>query len=89
MVSKCLNPACNKPFRVFRTGTLFLVDDPRVPGQLNSPAFAGNTIRRPEYFWLCGECSSTMEVSVDRDGSVGVARRTVVTQGRTLRRSAE
>jgi hypothetical protein len=68
MTAKCANPACNQPFRYFRSGKIFLIDlsDPylRSPGE--------RTKREMEYFWLCGECSRSFCVVLDKDGAVTI-----------------
>jgi hypothetical protein len=74
MVTKCANSACGTPFLRLRTGRLFLVDTLRTRAQANAGT-AAVTTWCPEYFWLCGECSLTMEVTVDQDGSVVIAPR--------------
>jgi len=51
-----------------------LIDTPpRILLEAYAEAGTVNTMRKPEYFWLCGECSLTMEVAVDRNGSVVIA----------------
>ena len=62
MLSKCSNPFCSAPFLYLRDGELFRLEaDPKRrsgrPGRL-------------EYFWLCGECSSTMSLRISQDGHV-------------------
>ena len=60
MLSKCLNPACSRPFRYFRDGRIFDIETA-------SPSNSSRTARRREFFWLCGACSNTMKVIL-RDG---------------------
>jgi hypothetical protein len=63
-VVKCANPACNVPFRYFRTGKIFMLEandgDPR--SRADPPK------RRIEYFWLCGECTPGMHLMRTTDG---------------------
>jgi hypothetical protein len=49
VVSQCANPGCKAPFIYLREGRLFAV--PR-----------HNAARKIEYFWLCGSCSTQMEL---------------------------
>ncbi|MBV8207674.1 MAG: hypothetical protein JO041_12840 [Acidobacteria bacterium] len=57
MVSKCANPGCSATFRYLHDGKVFRVEfDTR-----------GNA-RKPEYFWLCGDCASLMTIATDAQG---------------------
>jgi hypothetical protein len=67
MLSKCLNPACSTPFRYFRDGRIFNIET-------TSPSKTDGSVRRREFFWLCGACSTTMKVTV-RDGTPTVQQR--------------
>jgi hypothetical protein len=69
MVTRCVNPTCDTPFRYLRGGRLFLVDCPSVPNT-NSHHPAPKTVRASEFFWLCEECSQSMSIIVDKSGSV-------------------
>jgi hypothetical protein len=60
MLSKCLNPACSTPFRYLRDGRIYQLEIPAPPGSTSS-------YRRREFFWLCGQCCSTLTVVV-REG---------------------
>lgn len=64
MTANCANPACKAPFRYFRSGTIYLLDQrdraSRVP-----TLHARDGI---EYFWLCGECSRKLRMALDQDG---------------------
>ena len=55
MTAHCANSACGANFRYFRSGKIYLIDF-----KLN-----GNTAREMEYFWLCGDCSPRMRVTLD------------------------
>jgi hypothetical protein len=68
MTAKCANPACTSPFHYFRSGKIHLID---VAGW-NGGSRPINTPRDIEYFWLCGDCSRDMHVTLDRNGSVVV-----------------
>ena len=56
MLSKCLNSACNTPFRYLREGRIFHL---QVPPVTNAPGSG-----RREYFWLCGCCCTTLTVVI-------------------------
>ena len=64
MTANCANPACKAPFRYFRSGTIYLLDQrdraPRVPALHGRDGI--------EYFWLCGECSRTLRMVLDQNG---------------------
>ena len=63
MLTKCANPVCLTHFRYLENGTLFRYEnDPRAaPDQ-----------RHREYFWLCGNCSSSLTLRLDAQGKVYV-----------------
>lgn len=65
MTAKCANPSCNQQFLYFRAGRIFLIDSTGL-------GFPSPSRRAPEYFWLCGECSRTMRVVLDRNGEVAI-----------------
>jgi hypothetical protein len=69
MTAQCANSACAKPFRYFRSGKIYLID-----AGAAAILRGGAGIRDMEYFWLCGECSATMHVTVDGNGAVIVER---------------
>lgn len=69
MTAKCANPSCSEQFLYFRAGRIFLIDSTSA-GAL---AMAGSR-RIPEYFWLCGDCSRTMRVVLDRMGNVALEK---------------
>jgi hypothetical protein len=62
MMNSCANPKCGKPLHYLREGRVFVFD---LPDQ--STAVGGKKTRRIEHFWLCGECSRTLEVQQSRD----------------------
>ena len=62
MTTQCANSECGAPFRYFRNGKIFLIDF-KANGATTSP------IREMEYFWLCGDCSTKMRVTVDSGGN--------------------
>lgn len=68
MTAKCANPACSTPFHYFRTGKIYLIDM-TVPHGAFGPR---NGSRDVEYFWLCGDCSGSMQVTVNGLGAVVV-----------------
>ncbi len=64
MLTKCANPVCLTHFRYLESGTLFRYE--------NDPRAAPDRTHR-EYFWLCRECSSSLTLRLDADGTVYVA----------------
>jgi hypothetical protein len=68
MVTHCVNPACDTPFRYLRGGRLFLVDSPALPG--GNHHSRPNPFRVSEFFWLCEECSESMRIILDKSGDV-------------------
>jgi hypothetical protein len=80
MTAKCANPSCNQQFLYFRTGRIFLIDS-SVPGVAANPG----SRRTSEYFWLCGDCSRTMRVVLDRNGAMAIEGREPVQPIATLR----
>lgn len=66
MITKCANPLCDRPFRYFRGGKLFLFD---VGSNTRSAGLdsTDGTVHKLEYFWLCEVCSATMTLVVGQD----------------------
>lgn len=62
MVNNCANPKCGKPLHYLRDGRIFVFD---LPDQIS--ALGGKKSRRIEHFWLCGECSRTLEMQQSKD----------------------
>ena len=70
MIATCANPACNVPFRYFRSGKIFMLEPTNVdPGSKTDPPK-----RRIEYFWLCGECAPAMHLMRTTDGAVALCQ---------------
>jgi len=66
MISKCANPACSVPFHYLRDGKLFRMEyDPQPPAttDLTEP---GRPVRKVEHFWLCGSCSTSMTLVMNK-----------------------
>jgi hypothetical protein len=68
MTAKCANPACDRPFHYFRSGKIYLIDMASWGGAIRP----SNGSRGSEYFWLCGDCSQNMRVTLDGCGAVKV-----------------
>jgi len=82
MLSKCLNPACSRPFRYFRDGRIFNLETA-------SPTDSNLISRRREFFWLCGPYSTTMKVTL-RDGKPTVEQSYLqLVSGKLLQRPDE
>jgi len=62
MLTKCSNPSCCVTFRYLTGGRLFLLESDRALSTCNSD--------RPEYFWLCGDCSSFMTLRLGQGATV-------------------
>ena len=69
MIATCANPACNEPFRYFRSGKIFMLEtidaNDLDPGSRTDPSK-----RRIEYFWLCGACAPAMHLMRTTNGAV-------------------
>lgn len=68
MLSKCANPACSTPFRYLRDGKLFEIESKDATG----PSLVGErkAVRRVEFFWLCGQCSTELMVVYDQERGI-------------------
>lgn len=65
MLTKCSNPSCSAPFRHLHDGQLFRLE--------GDPAIRSTRFDRPEYFWLCAGCSSTMTLRLhESEGVIAV-----------------
>lgn len=73
MVSKCANSGCERTFRYFRGGKLFLIE----PGSLSPTPVLDyhENLARSEYFWLCERCSRAMTITIDKQGKARVESR--------------
>jgi len=68
MVGKCANPACEATFRYLHEGKLLVIE-----AQLQTPNPAFPDQRKPDYVWLCEDCSRTITVAYT-GGRVQVTR---------------
>ena len=70
MIATCANPACNEPFRYFRSGKIFMLEANDLdPGSKTDPSKRGI-----EYFWLCGACAPAMHLMRTTDGVVALCQ---------------
>lgn len=89
MVSKCANPTCSTPFHYLREGKIFRVEveiTPPLTADETIELSNGSkvpfliTSRKPakktEHYWLCGPCSRTMNLLIDKDNGVTVMPKT-------------
>lgn len=88
MVSKCANPTCSTPFHYLREGKIFRVEvevtplasanETVEPSNGNKVPFlvARKPARKLEHYWLCGPCSRTMSLLIDKDNGVTVMPKT-------------
>jgi hypothetical protein len=70
VTAKCANPACDHAFHYFRNGKIYLIDMASSGGAFRSSIGSSGT----EYFWLCGDCSQNMRVTLDGHGAAKVER---------------
>jgi hypothetical protein len=62
MIAKCCNPSRDAVFRYLYYGRVFVL--------ANDPAVGIETSKRPEYFWLCQQCSSKMTLRLGEEAPV-------------------
>ena len=80
MLSTCANPACRAPFQYLREGRLYKFE-------VHSGTTAVTNRKPPrkvEHFWLCGECATTMTLTLGEHHKVEITPRKNV----PLRRAA-
>lgn len=68
MISRCANPACNKPFHYLRGGRLYRFDGRTTSANPKAVANAVYTVSPTHmsvFFWLCKECSSKLLLRFD------------------------
>jgi hypothetical protein len=65
MLAKCANPSCSARFRYLAEGRLFRVEC--------DPPLDVRTRTKPQYFWLCSQCSETMTLSLDQETVIRIA----------------
>ncbi len=68
MLSKCANPGCSTAFRYLREGKLFEIQSTDEP----SSASGKKPVRRVEFFWLCGQCSTALTVVKNEEKGVDI-----------------
>lgn len=68
MLQKCANPSCSSVFRRLSDGKLFQVETEYFEKTFRpSPVIPRNkSRRRVEYFWLCGDCASSLSLTFDK-----------------------
>ena len=62
MLGKCTNPSCSVSFRYMEEGILFRLEADPAVGLFNR--------RKPEYYWLCRNCSAAMTLHISTEGKV-------------------
>jgi hypothetical protein len=60
MVNCCINPACRCEFKLFSSGNLYAHERP---------------VADTEFFWLCSECVSKVDLHLDTAGHVSTRSR--------------
>jgi hypothetical protein len=73
VVSHCANPDCGAPFLYLRDGKLFAVPRP-------------NSKSAIEYFWLCGACSTQLELEFGQQDQLPIVVQRADDPGLTGRR---
>lgn len=74
LLSKCCNPSCSAAFRYLHDGKVFVLE--------NDPAANLHRPKRPEYFWLCHDCSSKMTLRLGASHTVEAILLSPATHGR-------
>ena len=69
MLDKCANPACPATFRNLRDGRVFVTEV-----EADDQTVVSGHAHQRQYFWLCGSCSRTMTVTVEKGKTVQVVR---------------
>lgn len=87
MISKCANPACDRPFHSLRGGRLFQFDVRR-PSEPCRDMPATICSKRPGhasiYFWLCERCAQRLSLRFDLHAGVDlVPRPALISSART------
>jgi hypothetical protein len=77
MLSKCANPHCSTPFHYLREGKLFRMEVEAPASPLETGAdlhlvWDKKPSRKIEHFWLCGTCSRTLTLRMDKERRVAV-----------------
>ena len=81
MLSYCLNPACDAAFRYLYDGRIFTAE------RLVTTTDGLNTERVIEHYWLCGACSRSMKIVIEKGVATVVPKRLdVVAQTRVKQR---
>ena len=64
MLTKCCSPSCPAVFRYLHEGRVFILE--------NDHIFSSVSVKKPEYFWLCHRCSSTLTLGLGEEGRVSL-----------------
>jgi hypothetical protein len=67
LLDKCSNPSCRESFRYLQQGRLFRLECDPDSDSRYSP-------KRPEYFWLCGNCAGEMTLRLDETTRITTLR---------------
>ena len=63
MLGKCNNPSCSASFRYLEEGLLFRLEPDPARSDCPIP-------KKPEYYWLCPACSTTMTLHISTEGRI-------------------
>jgi hypothetical protein len=72
MLQKCANPGCAAPFRHRSSGKFYRVRIDQ-EGDIQILAVSSHHALRPDYFWLCRRCSTTVSIKFDHAEGLVVA----------------
>jgi len=66
MIAKCANPVCSAPFHYLREGKVFRMEFDPNGSPLKPKMAASKPVRKIEHFWLCGPCSTTLTLVMNK-----------------------
>ena len=73
MVNCCVNPACRTEFRLLDDGDVYAI---------------GRPSSESEFFWMCANCASRFDLSLDASGNLALTRKGDSDQSHPLQRQA-
>jgi phage terminase large subunit GpA-like protein len=83
VLAKCATPFCLTPFRHFRDGKLFRLE---VGSRQSARA---SSVRRPRWFWLCGQCAANLTLKMGEEGTVVLVPRTQAQEVKSVQCNTE
>lgn len=67
MIDTCANPECSKPLHYLREGQIFAFNLPDPSAPAGSTGYSALHVK---HFWLCGDCSGSMLLSLSGKNDV-------------------